>query len=111
MNNIEKIMIMLLVFLVCYLWISEKFMKKTVTNIDSEELMAPLDTGTYDTGVQYGVCNKGSFEKSSCSVGNCPLETTVTDDRYCAIQCAQEVDDADRKKCHAYCMKMIKGCQ
>lgn len=71
---------------------------------------APLNYSTFDPQIPYGKFDAGSFESNDCSVGNCPLGTTVTDDRYCGIQCAQEVDKDDRMKCYAQCMEMMKSC-
>lgn len=110
MDKIGLLIIIALLALcvVCY-W--SKSTDDQNNNSETTEGMAPLNTGTYRTGVEYGKCNKGSFKRSACSVGNCPLGTTVTDDRFCGIQCAQEVTEQDRKKCHAHCMKMMRsGC-
>lgn len=74
------------------------------------ENMAPLDWGTYKNNYPRGECNQGSFEQTACSVGNCPLGTTVTDQRFCGIQCAQDPDPVSRKECYDYCMNMMKGC-
>lgn len=76
----------------------------------SAESMAPLNTGTYKNKYPRGRCRRGSFKRSECMVGNCPLGTTVTDDRYCGIQCAQELDKRDRDRCHDYCMGMMEYC-
>jgi hypothetical protein len=71
---------------------------------------APLNYATFDPRINYGKCNAGVRETDECSVGNCPLGTTVSNDRYCGIQCAQELDKADRQKCHVQCMQMMESC-
>lgn len=74
------------------------------------ERMAPLNEGTYDNPYPRGRCNRGSFKRRACEVGTCPLDTTVTDRRYCEIQCAQESDRKDRRRCEKHCMDMMVGC-
>jgi hypothetical protein len=109
MDKIGLLIIIALVALcvVCY-WSETPKHRQPVVSEETEG-MAPLNTGTYDQGVKYGECNKGSFEPTDCSVGNCPMGTTVTDDRYCGIQCAQEVTEEDRRKCQAKCMELMRG--
>jgi hypothetical protein len=80
------------------------------SSVDSEEGMAPLNYGTYHNPYLRGGCDKGSFKKTACSIGNCPMGTTVSDERYCGIMCAQEVEKADRDDCNDYCMDMVKDC-
>jgi hypothetical protein len=74
------------------------------------EGMAPLNEGTYDNPYPRGRCNRGSFKRHECEVGTCPLGTTVSDTRYCGIQCAQELNRKDRKRCEKHCMNMMVGC-
>ena len=73
--------------------------------------MAPLGWGSYKpTDYTYGVCNQGPYESSSCEIGNCPLGTTVTDERYCGIVHAQDSDPMTRTKNTKQCVKMMKHC-
>ena len=110
MDKIGLLIIIVLVALfVVYYWPKSPENKQQPIVSEETEGMAPLNTGTYDQGIKYGECNKGSFEPTDCSVGNCPMGTTVTDDRYCGIQCAQEVTKEDRRKCQAKCMDMMRG--
>jgi hypothetical protein len=102
----NKLGALILLLIVVVLFLFSMSNGATQTN----EYMAPLNFGTYKNNYPRGNCKTGSFERSDCSVGNCPLGTTVTDDRYCNIQCAQELDEKDRKKCHDYCMNMVKDC-
>lgn len=101
-------LLILLLILVCYL----SFFRGVYNNttVESEEGMAPIGANTFVNHYPRGRCIKGSFERSACSVGNCPIGTTVTDQRYCGIMCAQEVDAEDRKNCNKECMEMVKNC-
>ena len=74
------------------------------------EEMAPLNEGTYVNPYPRGGCNRGSFKRSDCEIGTCPLGTTVTDARYCGIQCAQEPDRKDKRRCEKHCMDMMVDC-
>lgn len=74
------------------------------------EEMAPLNEGTFINRYPRGGCNRGSFKRSDCEVGTCPLGTTVTDTRYCGIQCAQEPDRKDKRRCEKDCMNMMVNC-
>jgi hypothetical protein len=89
---------------------SETDSADSANSAKSTETMAPLNFGTYENNYPRGEYNKGSFKHSECSVGNCPLGTTITDERYCGIQCAQDPDPVSRKECYDYCMNMMKDC-
>jgi hypothetical protein len=76
------------------------------------ENMAPIGYGSFKNDYPYGKCNTGSFERTSCMTGNCPLQSTITNEQYCDIQCAQDPDAKLRKDCTKSCMKqMINGCR
>lgn len=112
MDRIGGLIIITLLAMCVIYWWSNTESQQSRSESETTEGMAPLNTGTFNSGVQYGRCNKGSFKRTSCSVGNCPIGTTITDDRFCGIQCAQEVTEEDRDRCHARCMDMMgSGCQ
>lgn len=75
----------------------------------SVESMAPLDTGTYLNNYPRGKCNAGSFNRNTCEVGTCPLQSTISNKEYCVIQCAQDPDERIRNKCFRECMDMMNG--
>jgi hypothetical protein len=78
----------------------------------SRENMAPLDWGVIpNKNYVYGKCNRGSFAPSDCSVGNCPLDSTISNDEFCRIQCIQDPDQNTRNKCYNQCMTMMEGCR
>lgn len=75
------------------------------------EHMAPLGWGSYkNTTYPVGGCDIGTLERSDCEVGNCPLGSTVSDERFCGIQCAQDPDVKTRAECYNDCMGMMKNC-
>lgn len=108
--------LLIIIVVLCYLF----FFKETTPKIpnssdeddgDLEEGMAPLNYGTYQNNYPRGRCKSGSMKRTSCEVGSCPLGTTVTNERYCGIQCAQDPDPESRADCYAYCMDMMEnGC-
>ena len=72
------------------------------------ENMAPLDFGTYENTYPRGECRTGKFlERSDCEIGNCPLGSTVSDQQFCRIQCAQDPDPSERQACYDHCMKTL----
>lgn len=78
------------------------------------EHMSPLNhpQNNFVNNYPRGRCNMKSYEKSSCSVGNCPLESPISNKQFCDIQCAQGVGREDRDKCYNVCMKqMNNGCR
>jgi hypothetical protein len=77
---------------------------KQETNI---ETMAPLSFGTYQNNYPRGSCNVGSFARTDCMVGNCPIDSMVTDKTYCKLQCAQDPDQELRADCERYCEEML----
>lgn len=106
----KTIILLLLLVLLCYFCMDSKF---SVSFGRSKEGMAPLGTGSYKNTIsEYGKCNKALSENNKCSVGNCPMESTITNDRFCNIQCAQDPDPEIRKQCMDYCMDMMNnGCR
>lgn len=75
------------------------------------EHMAPLGWGSYENRTYPdGGCDIGTLERSDCEVGNCPMGSTVSDARYCGIQCAQDPDVKTRTDCYNDCMEMVKNC-
>ena len=77
----------------------------------SNEHMASIDCGSYKNPYPRGKCNKGLLKRSACSVGNCPLESTISDDEFAYIQCAQDPDPVTRKECYVHALKMMKSCK
>lgn len=75
------------------------------------EHMAPLNDSqtTFKNNYPRGRCNMGSFKRSDCSVGNCPIGSPISNKQFCDIQCAQGVGKKDRKKCYDICMRQMKG--
>lgn len=106
MDKYGALLILLIVVVVYFSF----FDKPRWLTVDSEEGMAPLNYGTYHNPYLRGGCDKGSFKRSDCSVGNCPMGTTISDKKYCGIMCAQEVEKVDRDNCNEYCMGMVKDC-
>ena len=106
MDKTEIIIIFVLIAIFLFFWLN-----RSSSNIQhTTEGMAPLNYGSFETNLNNGQCNIDLSASSECSVGNCPLGTTVSNERYCAIQCAQEVNANDRQKCQAQCMEMMKEC-
>ena len=102
MNLIKIVLFLIIVAVVCYMWFNYWFM----------EGMAPLNAGTYPNNYPRGKCNSGNFNRSSCEVGPCPLESTVSNKEYCTIQCAQDPDEQIRSKCYHQCIGMMNcGCR
>ena len=81
------------------------------SNGNTSEYMAPLNYGTYKNNYPRGGCNTGSFKRTDCMVGSCPIGSPVTDEEFCYIQSAQGLDDAEREKYFKKCMVMMKGCR
>jgi hypothetical protein len=104
MNDRNILIILALVLVVCYLFTN------TTRAEFYTETMAPLNWGAYKNNYPRGKCNPGNDDKTSCSVGNCPLGSTVSNNEYCGIQCAQNSDPVEREKCHAECMNMMLTC-
>ena len=72
------------------------------------EGMAPLNFGTFYDNYPRGECRTGRFlERKPCEVGNCPLGTTVSDQQFCRIQCAQDPDAKERQDCYEFCMRNV----
>jgi hypothetical protein len=80
---------------------------ETMSSVSNRvEGMAPLDFGTFHNNYPRGECQTGKFwERKPCEVGNCPLGTTVSDQQFCRIQCAQDPDAEERQECYEFCMK------
>jgi len=77
-------------------------------NAGKVEHMAPLDFGTYENPYPRGACHSGNvYARSDCMVGNCNLESSISDDEYCKMQCAQDPDPMERAKCYERCMQTI----
>jgi hypothetical protein len=107
MDNTGYLIVLVLIAVFVFFWLNGS----TCMSLPRiTEGMAPLNHGSFETNLNNGHCNVDLSAPSECSVGNCPLGTTVSDERYCAIQCAQEVNADDRQKCQAQCMEMMKGC-
>ena len=71
---------------------------------------ASLNEGTFENNYPVGKCNT-DFERTDCMVGNCPLKSTIDNDEYCNIQCAQELDPKLRNECVSHCLEMMKECR
>ena len=69
---------------------------------------AHLVFGTFTDNYHRVQCRTGRFwERKPCEIGNCPLDTTVSDQQFCQIQCAQDPDPEERQKCYQVCMRNI----
>lgn len=88
----------------------EYIKEPTQSETEMKEGMAPLGWGSYKPDYAYGVCDPGSFERSSCEIGNCPLGTTVSNERYCGIVHAQDSDPKERTENIKRCIDMMKYC-
>ncbi|VBB18662.1 hypothetical protein YASMINEVIRUS_1193 [Yasminevirus sp. GU-2018] len=109
MDKIGAVLLIAILAL-CYLFFFGGSKSSTSSNeAECKEGMAPLDAGTYENNYPRGRCRKGSMKRTSCEIGNCPLGTTVTNERFCGIQCAQDPDPESRQQCYDYCMNMMKG--
>jgi len=76
-------------------------------NDETIEKMAPLSFGTYQNNYSKGSCNAGSFARTDCMIGNCPINSTIADETYCKLQCAQDPDQELRADCEKYCSEML----
>lgn len=73
--------------------------------MDNVEHMAPLDFGTFKDNYPRGECRTGEYwKRKPCEVGNCNLGTTVSDQQFCRIQCAQDPDPLERQDCYDNCI-------
>ena len=66
-----------------------------------------LNTGTFKNNYPVGKCNT-DFKRTDCMVGNCPLKSTINNDEYCNMQCAQDPDIELRNECTSNCLEMMK---
>lgn len=102
MDLIKILLLLAVIVIVYYLWINHWFI----------EPMAPLGTGTFPNNYPRGGCNPGRFNRTSCEIGTCPLESTISNTEYCAIQCAQDPDEKIRNQCFQQCIEMMdNGCR
>lgn len=74
------------------------------------EGMANLNFGTFSNNYPPGRCTNKSLERTDCMVGNCNLDSPITHDQLCYIDCAQMSDAGDRQRCMAECMELLKYC-
>lgn len=104
-NDILVILIVVILFLLIRRGCKRRQGIDPYTNVNKYEHMAPLDFGTYKDNYPRGECRTGKFlKRKSCEVGNCNLGTTVSDQQYCRIQCAQDPDPQERQECYDVCM-------
>lgn len=103
----DKIGLALLLALLAVCWLC--FSRSARDDILTEN-MAPLNWGTYPNNYPRGRCDKKLTKRTPCEIGTCPLGTTVSDDTFCKIQCAQDPDPQTRKECYDYCVGMVKHC-
>ena len=73
------------------------------------ENMAPVGFGTYKNNYKYGGCDVGSFKRTDCMVGNCPIGSPISNDEFCYIQCAQGVGKEDQMECYKHCIDLMEG--
>lgn len=99
------IILILLIFMVGYSYCADVYRQ------NNNEHMAPLNYGTYPNKYPRGECNPGFFGYSDCTVGNCPLDTPITNEQACYIQCAQGVGIDDYENCYNSCMNMMEYCR
>ncbi len=83
-----------------------------INDSNKYENMAPSEFGAFQNNYLQGKCNPGSFERTFCSLGNCPLESIISNKGYCMIQCAQDPDKKIRQQCYNECIDMMeRGCK
>lgn len=79
--------------------------EESYENMGRVEHMAPLNFGTFEDNYPRGECRTGEYwKRKPCEVGNCPLSTTVSDQQFCRIQCAQDPDPLERQDCYDNCI-------
>jgi hypothetical protein len=100
---LKTIIVVLIILFICSLCVDSR------VTVGVQEGMAPLNYGTYINKYPRGRCDRTRVKNSTCSIGNCPIGTTITNDRYCKIQCAQDPDPAIRDECYDECMDMMNG--
>ena len=102
-NLIHLILLVVLVY-----FIKCACSKKVREGMESmtEENCAPLNEATFENNYPVGKCNT-DFKRTDCMVGNCPLKSTIDNDEYCNIQCAQELDPKLRNECVSHCLEMM----
>lgn len=67
-----------------------------------------LSFGTFENPYTRGECDaKNIYARSDCMVGNCNIGTNIKDDEFCNIQCAQDPDPQERKKCYDRCIDSV----
>jgi hypothetical protein len=67
-----------------------------------------LSFGTFENPYTRGECDaKNVYGRSDCMVGNCNIGTNIADDEFCNIQCAQDPDPQERKKCYDRCIDSV----
>ncbi|AYV77581.1 MAG: hypothetical protein Dasosvirus9_5 [Dasosvirus sp.] len=74
------------------------------------EMMAPLDFGTYNNNYPRGAC-QDKPSGSDCNTAECKIESNISNDKFCAVQCAQGVTQDERKGCFNKCSEMMTYCR
>jgi len=103
----RTIILLLILFVLCIICVDSTV---TVSVRKDSEHMAPIDYATFENKTPYGRCSQGNMKRTDCEVGNCPLGTTVSDQTFCEIQCAQEPDPKIKAQCYNHCMGMMPNC-
>jgi hypothetical protein len=113
----RTIILLLILFVLCIICVDStvtvsvrKDLPQPSTNDQDLEHMAPIDYATFKNKTPYGRCSQGNMKRTDCEVGNCPLGTTVSDQTFCEIQCAQEPDPKLKAQCYNHCMDMMPNC-
>jgi hypothetical protein len=112
LTNIIGISFIIVLILVIIFYPSCECEEKKLTSEGSEgvEGMANLSYGTFENNYPAGRCANKSLERTDCMVGNCNLDSPVTHDQLCYIDCAQISDEADRNRCMKECRELMKYC-
>ncbi len=74
------------------------------------EGMASLNYGTFENTYPVGRCENKSLDRSDCEIGNCNLNSPITHDELCYIDCSQISDKPDRERCMVECKNLLKYC-
>ncbi len=76
-----------------------------------KESMAPVSFGTYNVNRGDTCYENGNLHQNNkCGVGECPLHSSIEDEDFCYINCAQEPIDDDRRECYQDCLNMMSSC-
>lgn len=108
MSVIDLLIIILIIVCLIVFWNKYGSTNAGIKNTPKSEGMAPLGWGSFPNNYPRGECETGSFKSGPCEIGNCPLETTVSHERYCGIVHSQDSDPVSRHENIARCIDEMK---